>query len=407
MRFERRCSVSDQPSPARTMVGDSRETTNRGDFTASPQMPRQVRHRRACVPSFSSKTYEPVLATGTRSVAFPAATRSENVAAILPARSPCTRATPAALVRKRSVTWKSPPCRVTTGRPSEARTAFVEVAPEKRALTERTTSSVTVHVAVFADAQAPPQPRNRAPRAGVARIVAFAFARRCCTQVFVAPVLEHAPPEVDTEPRPLTPSVSVPGFPVANAADTAVVLDPTVTVHVDDVPEHAPPQPANDVPDSGHAVSVTIAFACCGALQVPPWLPHVIPPPLTVPGPVAETVSVAALAKDAVTLFDAFIETVQVVAVPPHAPVQPRNAPPAGGVATSVTLALAANGAEHTFAPLPQLIAPLPPLTFPVPLTVTLSVTEGAKVAVTLRSADIVSVHEPVPVQSPVQPVKA
>src|SRR5579884_445862 len=131
-----------------------------------------------------------------------------------------------------------------------------------------------------------------------------------------------------------------------------------------------------------------------------------MPPPLTVPGPFAVTVRVVPALNFALTLLEELIETVQVVAEPPQAPVQPRKLAPVCGVATSVTVAFAAKGAEQTLAPLPQLIAPLPPLTFPAPLTSTLSVTACAKLAVTLWSADIVSVHEPVPEQSPPHPVK-
>src|SRR5579884_4215392 len=124
-----------------------------------------------------------------------------------------------------------------------------------------------------------------------------------------------------------------------------------------------------------------------------------MPPPLTVPGPFAVTVRVVPALNFALTLLEELIETVQVVAEPPQAPVQPRKLAPVCGVATSVTVAFAAKGAEQTLAPLPQ-------LTFPAPLTSTLSVTACAKLAVTLWSADIVSVHEPVPEQSPPHPVK-
>ncbi len=93
--------------------------------------------------------------------------------------------------------------------------------------------------------------------------------------------------------------------------------------------------------------------------------------------------------------------------MPPHAPVHPPNVAPVVGVATSVTVAFCANVAEQIVAPLPQLIAPAPPLTAPLPLTATVSWTAGVKVAVTARSAAIVTVQVgPVPVQSPVHPVR-
>ena len=75
----------------------------------------------------------------------------------------------------------------------------------------------------------------------------------------------------------------------------------------------------------------------------------------------------------AVTLFDWFICTVHVVAVPPQAPVQPVKVAPVAGVATSVIDALAVKFEEQMLPPFPQLIAPLPPLTLPLPLTVTAS----------------------------------
>jgi hypothetical protein len=220
----------------------------------------------------------------------------------------------------------------------------------------------------------------------------------------VFPSPQSTPPPV-TRPAPETATESRdPLPPPENEAETLCALD-MVTLQVVAVPWHAPPQPANDAPASGVAVSVTDALLVSAAVHVEPVLPQVMPPPLTVPGPLAETVRFAPPVNAAVTLRDAVMETVQVVAEPPHAPVQPTNVAPVCGVATSVTLAPDANGAEQTLAPLPQLIAPLPPLTLPEPVTVTLSVSACANVAVTLWSSDIVSVHEPVPLQSPPQPV--
>jgi hypothetical protein len=97
---------------------------------------------------------------------------------------------------------------------------------------------------------------------------------------------------------------------------------------------------------------------------------------------------------------------VQLVAVPPQAPVQPVNVAPMAGVAISVTVAFWAKFAEQMTPPLPQLIAPVPPLTLPFPLTVTVSFTASANVAATLRATSIVTLHvSPAPTQSPVQPV--
>ena len=58
--------------------------------------------------------------------------------------------------------------------------------------------------------------------------------------------------------------------------------------------------------------------------------------------------------------------TVQVVVVPPHAPLQPAKIAPVVGVATRETVPFWANVAEQTVAPLPQLIAPVPPVTLAV-----------------------------------------
>src|SRR5439155_14171930 len=95
--------------------------------------------------------------------------------------------------------------------------------------------------------------------------------------------------------------------------------------------------------------------------------------------------------KFAVTAFAELIRIVHVVAVPPQAPLQPRNVAPVMAVAVRVTVEFCANGAEQMFAPLPQLIAPAPPLTAPLPFTVTARI--GENVAVTLRSELMVRVH--------------
>jgi hypothetical protein len=135
--------------------------------------------------------------------------------------------------------------------------------------------------------------------------------------------------------------------------------------------------------------------------------PQLMPPPVTVPGPVTETVSVVPpLENVAVTLFEELIKMVHVVAVPPHAPLQPTKVAPTAGAAVSETVSLRAKLAEQTLALLPQLIAPASPLTLPVPVTVTLSWTPGAKVAVTdlaasIRTSQVVSV----PPHAPLQPM--
>jgi hypothetical protein len=115
-----------------------------------------------------------------------------------------------------------------------------------------------------------------------------------------------------------------------------------VTVQVVVVPEHAPPQPENEAPDPGMAVSVTLVPAATLSVQsvLPP--PHAMPEPVTAPSPVTDTVSakvepVVPPVNVALTLRAADIVTVQVVVVPKHAPLQPENEAPELGVAVSVT----------------------------------------------------------------------
>ena len=110
-------------------------------------------------------------------------------------------------------------------------------------------------------------------------------------QVLLGPTAVHAPAVVETVPLPPTLMVSVPGVPPAvKVAETlfALVID---SEHVDAVPAHEPPQPANFAPVAGFAVSVTVdPWATC-ALHVAEPLPQVIAPPVTCPGPVTDTVS--------------------------------------------------------------------------------------------------------------------
>src|SRR5439155_16605873 len=126
--------------------------------------------------------------------------------------------------------------------------------------------------------------------------------------------------------------------------------------------------------EAGLAVRTTFEFAVTSALQEVAPLPHLIPPPATMPLPLTETVSVKVEvppAKDALTFFAPVIETTQVVAVPLHAPPQPVKVAPAAGVAVNVIFALAGSSALHVVAPLPQLMPP--PVTVPLPLTDTVS----------------------------------
>jgi hypothetical protein len=258
----------------------------------------------------------------------------------------------------------------------------------------------------------PPQPRKEAPEAGVWFKRAVVPGVKVAVQV-VAPLPQLIPLPV-TRPGPVAVTVSANVLvPPENEAVT-VFAALNVTVHVATVPVHVPPpQPAKVAPLEGVAVRVTAEFAACpGLVHVVAPEPQLIPPPVTVPFPVTETdsvkpVPVALPLKVAVTFRDWVIETVQVVAVPPQAPVQPVKVPPSAGVATRETVAPAAKFAEQMEAPPPQLIAPLPPVTAPLPLIATARTFACVKLAVTAAAAVIVTVQVgAVPVQLPVQPVK-
>src|SRR5581483_5099785 len=153
------------------------------------------------------------------------------------------------------------------------------------------------------------------PRAGVSVSVAV-LPVRCWTHVFAAPAPTHFPARVEIVPRPLTVIVTVPGGAVLNVAVTE--LEP-VSVRVQVEPE----------------------FRLARHVELP--FPQLIPPPLTMPLPVTATLSwrVAppppppALEKVAVTERAAVMITVHVVAVPAHAPPQPRKVEPTVGVAVS------------------------------------------------------------------------
>jgi hypothetical protein len=245
--------------------------------------------------------------------------------------------------------------------------------------------------------QDPPQPPNIAPPAGVAVSVTVVPELNVALHlVALFPQLIEAPA---TWPGPETDTFrgKVPAEPPLNVAIT--FLDASnVSEHVVPVPAQAPLQPVKVAPGAGAAVRVAPdPAAWFGLVQVVAPPPQLIPLPVTVPFPITDTLRLKPAAvpplKVAVTLFDWFIETVQVVAVPPQAPVQPTNVAPVAAVATSETVAPAAKFAEQMFAPPPQLIAPLPPVTAPLPLIVTARVFACVNVAVTLESAVIVTVH--------------
>ena len=241
---------------------------------------------------------------------------------------------------------------------------------------------VTVQV-VALPLQAPPQLVNVAPEAGVAVSVADVFAATLTLQI-EAP-LPQLTPEPVTVPLPvtLTESGNVEPAPPPVPVKTAVTLFAAsiVTVQVSVAPAHAPPQPVNPAPEPGVAVSVTAELDGSLAVQpAPPAEVQAIPPPVTVPSPVTETVSAKVVAdgvNDAFTLLSASMDTVQLVAVPAQAPPQPVNAYPDSGVARTVTVEpvvgshvqLLSDGSQSMLPPFT-----LPPLSAESPVTSTESV---------------------------------
>ena len=131
----------------------------------------------------------------------------------------------------------------------------------------------------------------------------------------------------------------------------------------------------------------------------------------TAPVPLPDFVTVSMKAgklNAAVTDVAALIVTVQLLAVPVQAPLQPVNAEPTAGAAVRVTAVPDVNEVEHV---VPQLMPAgalvIVPLPVPALLTVSANEDGSANVAVTFRAAFIVTVQVlAVPVQPPLQPVK-
>ena len=91
-----------------------------------------------------------------------------------------------------------------------------------------------------------------------------------------------------------------------------------------------------------------------GALHVAEPLPQVIAPPVTLPGPVTDTVSCTLLVPPvnvADTDFDALKVTMQVGVVPVHEPPQPAKVAPGDGVAVSVSVVLARGSSSSRWSP--------------------------------------------------------
>jgi len=131
----------------------------------------------------------------------------------------------------------------------------------------------------------------------------------------------------------------------------------------------------------------------------------------TAPVPLPDFVTVSMKAgklNAAVTDVAALIVTVQLLAVPVQAPLQPVNVEPTAGAAVRVTAVPDVNEVEHV---VPQLMPAgalvIVPLPVPALLTVSANEDGSANVAVTFRAAFIVTVQVlAVPVQPPLQPVK-
>jgi hypothetical protein len=119
--------------------------------------------------------------------------------------------------------------------------------------------------------------------------------------------------------------------------------------------------------------------------------------------PVSETVSVGVLENEAATDVVPVIVKVHVAEPVQPAPVHPAKKAPAPGMAVSVICVPGWKGAVQAE---PQLIPAGLLVIVPLPLTVTNSVGEPAKLAVALALFCMVTWHEPVPLQTPLQPVK-
>jgi hypothetical protein len=177
------------------------------------------------------------------------------------------------------------------------------------------------------------------------------------------------------------------------------------------VPLHPPPlQPMKIEPAAAAAVSVTELFVGNEALQVfPQLMPLGLLVTVPVPVPALFTVSVEGTAlKVAVTDLFALITTTH-VPVPLHPlPLQPPKVDPVAAVAVKVTVVPDTKGklqvAPHT---IPAGLLVTVPIPAPAGVTVRVNVFTGAvKVAVTVWSAFITTIQDPVPLQPPpLQPV--
>jgi hypothetical protein len=190
---------------------------------------------------------------------------------------------------------------------------------------------------------------------------------------------------------------------------TTVWLAVMTAVHVS-VPVHPPPlQPAKADSADAVAVSVTELPVENGALQVAPQLmPDGLLVTVPAPVPVLFTVRVEGTVLNVAVTGVFWVMTTTHVVVPLHPlSLQPSNVEPADGVAVNVTVVPLMKVELHvTPQSIPAGLLVTVPSPAPALVTVRVNVGRVAKLAETVWSAFIVTIHEPVPLQpAPLQPV--
>jgi hypothetical protein len=209
---------------------------------------------------------------------------------------------------------------------------YVTGGPLNAAVTFRAALMVTTQLPV--PVHAPDQPTKVEPALGVAVSV---------TTESVGNVLEQTEPQempaglLLTGPLPLPDLATVRIWPTLKVAVTLRAADMVTTQVV--MPLQAPDQPAKTEPGLGAAVSVTALPDAKSAVQDEPQeMPAgtLVTGPL--PAPALPTLKACARWKVATTLFAASMLTVQVLAIPLHAPDQPPKIEPLFGEAVNVTL---------------------------------------------------------------------
>src|SRR5262245_240721 len=231
------------------------------------------------------------------------------------------------------------------------------------AVTDVAALTVTVHIPV--PAQPPPfQPVKSEPAAGVAvnvTVVPFVNPKaHVAPHVIPAGALATVP---DPEPLLLTVSVNDWSAKVAVTLRAALI----VTVQVVAVLVQPPLQPENVEPAACAAVRVT---AVPDESDIEHVVPQLMPAgelvivPLPVPALLTVSANEDGSANVAVTVRAALIGTVQVLAVPAQAPLQPVNVEPAAGAAVRVTAVPDESDIEHV---VPQLMPAGELVTVPLP----------------------------------------